>query len=261
MTRICLETPAKNCQDLLAGMEALATRFPALAADIGPLSLLDLNGLRPLMATAATCQGLMALLSPEEALMLAGFTYPKRRLEWLGGRLAAKYSLSRLVAADSSPTPWSGWSLLPDPNGRPSLGPGPGPKARVSISHSQGYAAALVTVAGSCGIDIQQKSAQLTKVQERFATPEELALTATVGDLVTRLALIWTAKEAVKKCLFADQPTFFGRIRLIGLAPSREPALWQARCRLGGDGETTAAVRIADLGDYLIACTGGADRA
>jgi len=251
MTRICPDQPAKTCQDLLAGMGVLAARFPSLAADIGPLSLLDLNHLQPLMASATTFQCLTALLSPEEALLLDGFAYSKRRLEWLGGRLAAKYGLSRLVPADSPTAPWSDWSILPDPSGRPSLGPGP--MATVSISHSRGYAAALVTAAGSCGIDIQQKSPQLAKVQERFATSEELALAAGAGDLVTRLALIWTAKEAVKKCLLADQPTFFGRIRLIDLAPLGEQAL----CRVGGRDGITVAVRIADLGDYLIACTGG----
>lgn len=259
MTRIGPELPAKTCQDLLAGMGAIPTQFPALAVDIGPLSLLDLNDLRPLITSARAITDLTALLSPEEARLLAGFTYPKRRLEWLGGRLAAKHGLSRLGAAGSPPAPWSGWSILPDPIGRPSLGQGA--TATVSISHSQGYAAALVTTAGSCGIDIQQKSPQLIKVQERFVAPEELALAAGVGDLVTRLALLWTAKEAVKKCLLADQPTFFGRIRLIGLAPLGEQALWQAFCRVDDQRSTTAAVRIAEVGDYLIACTGGAPRA
>jgi phosphopantetheinyl transferase len=205
-------------------------------------------------------RALTTLLSPDEARLLRGFTYPKRRLEWLGGRLAAKHGLSGLLLTEPAPAcRYRDLSLLPDASGRPVLHDfqPQGPIPAVSISHSRDYAAALVVATGDCGIDIQHKSAQLAKVQERFAAAEELALLHGIDDPHTRLGLLWTAKEAVKKCLLADQPTFFGRISLAGMTHQSEEAIWRAECRVTGPGECAVSVRIAAFGDYLIACTAG----
>ncbi len=241
-------------------METLSARFSFLAAGIGCLSILDLTRLGPLMAAEEGLQALTTLLSPDEARLLSAFTYPKRRLEWLGGRLAAKHGLSRLLLTEPAPAcQYRDLSLLPDSSGRPALHDfqPQGPTPAVSISHSRDYAAALVVASGDCGIDIQHKSAQLANVQERFAAAEELTVLQQIDDLNTRLGLLWTAKEAVKKCLLADQPTFFGRISLTGMTNQPGEAIWQADCRVTGPKGCAVSVRIAEFGDYLIACTTG----
>ena len=260
MTRICPEPIPKTCQGLFAHMDALAARFSSLAAANGHLTLLDLTRLRPLLEENEALRFLTTLLSPAEARLLAGFTYPKRRLEWLGGRLVAKHGLSRLAITHKMPPAcYCEYSLLPDNHGRPSLAQPPDPNnvPAISISHSQGYAAALVATHGVCGIDIQQKSAQLARVQERFATKEELTLLHLVSAPLTRLGMIWTAKEAVKKCLLSDQPDFLGTISLTTISYEPKKAIWTARCQVQDRFGTFASVRIAEFGDYLIACTIG----
>ena len=261
MTRICPGSIPQDCQGLFSTMEALAARFAPLALKGGHLSLLDLSGLRPLLEQETGLNFLISLLSPAEACLLAGFTYPKRRLEWLGGRLAAKHCLSRLSPSEQSAQSfYCDYSFLPDAFGRPVFDPpsdGGTTVPAISISHSRGYAAALVTTTKTCGIDIQLKTEQLVTVQERFASADELALLQGVPALLTRLGIIWTAKEAVKKCLLSDQSTFFGTISLREIAYESNEASWTVCCQVTGRVRAAASVRIAKFGDYLIACTEG----
>ena len=262
MTRICPEPVPETCQAIFSHMEVLSARFSTLATPGGLLALLDLTRLQPLLEEEEGLRFLTTLLSPDEARLFAGYTYPKRRLEWLGGRLAAKHCLSRLASVGkAAPSCYREFSLLPDASGRPTLAQPSDLEniSAISISHSRGYAAALVVANGdACGIDIQRKSPQLARVQERFASEEELALLQRVTVPLTRLAMLWTAKEAVKKCLLADQPTQFDTIRLTEMTYEPKGAIWTARCQLkGGIGITplVSMVKIAEFGDYLIACT------
>jgi len=261
MTRICPGLIPQDCQGLFANMEALAARFASLAPESGHLSLLDLARLRPLLEQEAGLRFLTSLLSPAEARLFAGFTYPKRRLEWLGGRLAAKHCLGRLSpSAQTAQSFYCDYSFLPDAHGRPALDmpPNRGTTApAISISHSRGYACALVAATRTCGIDIQLITEQLATVQERFASAEELDLLHQIPAPLTRLGLIWTAKEAVKKCRLSDQSTFFGTISLKEISYEPQEAIWTASCQVTGPTGPTASVRIAEFGDYLIACTAG----
>jgi 4'-phosphopantetheinyl transferase EntD len=261
MTRICPGLIPQACQELFAEMDALSLRFSSLATHNGQVALLDLTQLRPLIEQGANRHFLTTLLSPAEARLFAGFKYPKRRLEWLGGRLAAKHCLCALDAAGQMTSAfYRDYALLPDAHGRPALD-APGVRGTaipaISISHSRGYAAALVTATRTCGIDIQRITEQLANVQERFAAADELALLHQVPAPLTRLGMIWTAKEAVKKGLLSDQSTFFGTIRLTEVSYEPKEATWKVRCQITGQARTTAAVRIAEFGDYLIACTLG----
>lgn len=261
MTRICPGLIPQDYHGLFATMETLAARFAALTPKGSHLALLDLDQLRPLMEQDAGLRFLTSLLSPAEARLLAGFTYPKRRLEWLGGRLAAKHCLSQLsTSAQTPPSFYCDYSFLPDAHGRPALDTPPDRGITVpaiSISHSRGYAAALVTTAKTCGIDVQLKTEQLVTVQERFASAEELALLHQVPAPLTRLGLLWTAKEAVKKGLLSDQSTFFGTISLTAISYEPKEATWTACCQVTGRARATAIVRIAEFENYLIACTLG----
>jgi phosphopantetheinyl transferase len=255
MTRICPDSAPKSGLALLASMEALALRFAPVAPANGCLSLLDLRQLQNLLSKQEGLEFLTSLLSPAEAALWTNFTYPKRRLEWLGGRLAAKHSLGRLLGGESARL-YRDYSLLPDEHGRPALEPLPGINAapHVSISHSRDYAAALTTAAGRCGLDIQQTTARLSTVQERFASTEELALLAALPDPLTRLCLLWTAKEAVKKCCLSDQPTFFGSIKLVALAPGPTDGAWAALVQVQGGASAEIEVCVAEFEEYCIAC-------
>ena len=79
-----------------------------------------------------------------------------------------------------------------------------------------------------CGIDVQCKSERLLRVQDRFVSAAELVLLEEEQDQLARLSMLWTVKEAVKKCYLATDPTFFGKIQLAGARKCAEN-YWQVR--------------------------------
>lgn len=264
MTRISPERHPTRCQPLFFEMDILADRFSALAPAGGHLSLINLTLLRALVEQGECLEFLTSLLSPDETRVFAGFTFPKRTVEWLGGRLTAKHSLCRLATAEEiARLLYREYSLLSDEHGRPFLATPSDlePVPTISISHSHGYAAALASTTGTCGIDIQLKSDRLITVQERFTSEKELALLRTTADPLTRLGILWTAKEAVKKGLLYNQATFFGTIRILETSYQVTESIWTIHCLVDGPVKNTASVRIAEFDDYIIACTTGDNHA
>lgn len=149
-------------------------------------------------------------LSNEEIDKYHTYALPKRKLEYLTGRISAKMSiisfLEKNQALNISPVPWeiiinnleSGRPTFFFENSRTLLGP-----KDISISHSSQYACASACK-NFCGIDIQSCNSTLARVKDRFCTPAEdryLQHTfSSLGNLST-LSLLWSAKEAVKKTL------------------------------------------------------------
>ncbi|MCL2459715.1 MAG: 4'-phosphopantetheinyl transferase superfamily protein [Desulfobulbus sp.] len=256
MTSVYPESSTKTYQPLLTHLEHLAEQHRMLAPAHCCLALLDLRLLPPLIEQPGP---LTLLLTPAEHEFFQRFRYAKRQTEWLGGRVAAKYCLRQLFATGGSPCLWRRYSILADAHGRPRLERPQAdcPEATISISHSHGYAAALACQAGSCGIDIQQLTPKLANVAERFAREEELTLIDPQLATLTRLGLIWTAKEAVKKCLLSDHPSFFGQIRLTRLEQDQNPSRWTARCHITQPEAMAATVRMAEVDGHLLACATG----
>lgn len=152
------------------------------------------------------------MLHPNEAAILAGYRLPKRRSEYLTGRICAKMAVQSFLSRTKfQPIPM----LLPEieitseENGRPDVRfhkhrPKTNmPQMDISISHSGDYGAALA--AGSrCGIDLQMKKEALLRVQEKYCSTAEYRLLETIlpnNDKITRLTILWAAKEAAKKAL------------------------------------------------------------
>lgn len=82
-----------------------------------------------------------------------------------------------------------------DPFGKPFLGSG---SRMISLSHTAEYAAAAVSETLPVGIDIERIQDRLERVKERFLQESETGMLP-AGNLHERLALLWTAKEAVYK--------------------------------------------------------------
>lgn len=259
MTTHCPSPALAAMENICADMHAHSARLAPLAPDAGRIVLLNLGLLAPLLTEPTPLSLLTSLLSPPEAMILAGFRFAKRRLEWLGGRLAGKYGLALLAHAGTPPllSSFSDTSILSDEHGRPrvhtngrhNLAPS------LSISHSRGFAGALAVNDGPCGLDIQQPTTKLFAVQERFATDEELARMDCIPDPLTRLTALWTVKEAVKKGLLSDRQTFLGRIRLTAFTCGEGDGYWMARCALADGAPARATVRVAESEGYMIACT------
>ena len=105
-----------------------------------------------------------------------------RNLEWL----ASRYILTLLV-----------------PDARISKSKGMKPMLiddirYISISHTQGYAACIVSNL-PCGIDIELDHPRITRIAQKFNLPEELELIKDDDKFQTRLYQIWCSKEAMYK--------------------------------------------------------------
>ena len=242
--------------DPATGPHPLAALPAGLVSPAAALALVDLDQLARWMAAAGAAAE--TLLAPAERAQFARYRNPKRRLEWLGGRLAGKHALHQLAASGliAALLPQQ-YPILADAHGRPGVdwsGRAGTPPA-LSISHCRGYAAALARVGGACGLDIEPVAPRLATVQARFTTPEEIALLHALPDPLTRLALIWTAKEAVKKCFLHDEPTFVSRISLIAATIDPADPVLTLRCRVTGPHDPTPTVRVTTVDHWILACT------
>ncbi len=146
------------------------------------------------------------VLSGGEAATLAGLVLPKRRADWLLGRLTAKQLVqSYLQKADQGTPPLDAIAIAADPNGAPYAGlHGARLPLSLSISHSHGTAfCALVDAAGgaSLGCDIEQIERRDAAFGRDFFTTHEQAQAATAPDPDAALTALWSAKEAVLKAL------------------------------------------------------------
>jgi len=71
------------------------------------------------------------------------------------------------------------------------------PSSYCSLSHTQKYAAAVVSPT-SVGIDIESYRPKIHRIADKFVHQNEQAF---LGEEVTKLTRLWTAKEAIYKAL------------------------------------------------------------
>ena len=134
------------------------------------------------------------ILGPRERAFFQTLTLPKRKMEWLGGRLALK----KLVSAQSGVTVKEIEILPQTQSGKPSLQVGGKPyEIPFSITHSHGYAVAAVAPAARyIGIDLEKIVHRMEAWKKDFFHPDELT-----GEGDAFLTALWTQKEAAVKLL------------------------------------------------------------
>lgn len=221
-------------------------------------AVVDLTHLQQHLRQDADVLWQQLLLSPSELDLFTSFTFEKRYVEWLGGRIAAKYALRTLCYRNHRPQPvWSECSILPDQVGRPTLFSAPELACSVSISHSSRYAAALVSLDTACGLDIQYQTDKLVRLREKFSDVLEQQVVIPIGNSLTGLTLIWTAKEAVKKCALSQQPGLFHTIRVTAMESGKTSKDWTLSCSIReGSYTNTIMVSLMQWRGYLCAfCT------
>lgn len=150
------------------------------------------------------------LLNPNEIETLKRYKLLKRRSEYLTGRICAKMAIDNyLTHTEPSTTPvaLTDIEIYAKKDGRPFVHfhqpRRPQPVIDISISHSGAYGVALASES-TCGIDIQQQAETLLGVKNRYCTTIECSLLKDIlpdDELLTRLTLLWAAKEAAKKAL------------------------------------------------------------
>lgn len=106
-----------------------------------------------------------------------------RRIEWL----AVRRLMHQLGIA--SPIAYL-------PSGKPYL---KDDKRHITISHTRGYAAVAISETNPIGLDIEQRTDKVCRVQHKFLSPEEKSLLPSEKKNIEALLIIWTAKEAMFK--------------------------------------------------------------
>jgi phosphopantetheinyl transferase (holo-ACP synthase) len=210
-------------------------------------------------------------LADREQEYLGRFTSGKRRREWLGGRLAAKYVAAGMLDQNENALPWRGLAVLADVNGRPFLATDKKGEAMpdISISHSGDLAAAIAVRNGFCGIDVQKVTGRVVKVRERFCTPNEEDIARTFFNVPrekksTVLTKLWAAKEALRKV--ANRSSLPGFLELVlteikkGRAHKGSPSwkfifMRQHVASNGRQGPVKCSVAVSHMADYALAVT------
>ncbi len=106
-----------------------------------------------------------------------------RRIEWL----AVRRLMHQLGIA--SPIAYL-------PSGKPYL---KDDERHITISHTRGYAAVAISETNPIGLDIEQRTDKVCRVQHKFLSPEEKSLLPSEKKNIEALLIIWTAKEAMFK--------------------------------------------------------------
>ncbi len=154
-------------------------------------------------------------LSEEEEAVYRSLSTPKRRRDWLGGRIAAKRLLSAELGRLGNSYTEDRVRIFNLPSGQPDWSvEGAAPRWPISISHTSTVAGcALNTHGAAIGMDLE-------RVEERDPAWLEIALhptelTPEVRKDPVLQTRFWTVKEAV--------------LKLLGLGLRAD--LWEVRCR------------------------------
>lgn len=128
-------------------------------------------------------------LLPEEETHLSAYRDEGKRLEWLASRLIIRTLLNPTDALLS----------VTMEDGRPEIR---GWAGKVSISHTFGWAAALLTRDSVPGIDVEWKNREIHEaLRNRFLHPEEKKILEqeTTPNADEQVVLTWSAKETLFK--------------------------------------------------------------
>lgn len=201
----------------------------AAGPSIGWLALVSL---RKLASDPAAMAAATALLCGGETKLLRRAVTDKRRIEFVGGRLAAKVAVSRCRSAVGEAALQLGQiEIARTATGAPQVRC-PGLSPAVSISHSRHWAVALCAP-NRCGIDVEDECARVRASEDYFDAHE---LGNSVRTLGARCA--WAAKEAVAKINGRGLDHDPHSIRVV----SAEGPPWGARAGAGMRGEVAFAV-------------------
>jgi len=149
--------------------------------------------LRPITETESALRQQLSLTASEEA-ELTGITHPDQRVEWLACRVAVRQLVER-----------QGWhyaGLKKDEFGKPHL---EGCEGHISLSHTGGWASAVLHLTRPVGIDIEPMREKFMRVVPRILSEPEISHAA--GN-PARLAMYWCAKESLYKRYGKRQLTF-----------------------------------------------------
>ena len=237
----------------------LSQLFPHAAAQV---TLLRCTSPEDSYRLREDCPTSFIHLHPAELDALATYSLPKRRSEFLTGRLAARLalwnyleSMSNTAAADLQTI-----YIQNSASGRPIISgtlPQSLKNADLSISHSSDLACALIANK-DCGIDIQVIRPSLIKTASAFCSQQEIDILERQLANCTpleRLGLLWSAKEACRKAAGKVHLPGFLEMFTSSLTEYAE-GMFYATIKKASEGDTTCmAVGLMLYGNYTLAAT------
>ncbi|MBK6950101.1 MAG: 4'-phosphopantetheinyl transferase superfamily protein [Haliscomenobacter sp.] len=176
------------------------------------------------------------VLSAEEEAQLAPIK-GQRRVEFLAAR-----KLVHLLSEMPDRHP-----LVKDPSGKPHL---PHLPFSVSISHSRGYAAAILAE-GVVGIDIQHIVGKIGRIAPRFLSPAEAAAIHADARLEV-LHVYWCAKEALFKAHGKGAGRFSPAFSGSAVYLQRRRGRFAGQIQMDAAETRTFDMRYLRLGDHIL---------
>ena len=128
---------------------------------------------------------------------------PRGQRSWLAGRIAAKDAVRRLLWQRGAGKMWPiEIGIETESSGRPVVRTGhAADDLRVSIAHKDDVAVAFAAIGVDVGVDVERVAERGEAFAATAFTAEERALILAGEDEAEWLTRLWTAKEAVGKCL------------------------------------------------------------
>ncbi|MGQ1945959.1 4'-phosphopantetheinyl transferase family protein [Geofilum sp. OHC36d9] len=136
--------------------------------------------------------------TPDLSKQLQQISHPSKRLEWLASRILLK-QLGKCVPLVSY-----------DNHGKPYL---ENQNICFSITHTNNFAAVVVSEKEMTGIDIEYPSTRISKLADRFVHPDEKAFIPHQKESLYH-ALLWCAKETIYKAVNNPGLEFKTKIRV-----------------------------------------------
>ena len=168
---------------------------------------------------ADTRLGIWQISEPESFFnvpLQRSITHPHKRLQHLAGRNLLKtlypdFPLELIQVADTN---------------RPFL---EDEAFHFSISHSDDFAAVVVSRKRRVGVDIETISSKIERIAKKFISPyeEELIFTNNPISNTEMLTLIWSAKEAVFKWYGLGGVDFREHIKLRSISENENANTWE----------------------------------
>ncbi|MEE9611893.1 MAG: 4'-phosphopantetheinyl transferase superfamily protein, partial [Desulfatiglandales bacterium] len=144
-------------------------------------------------------------LTGEEIKRYRSLKHPKRRLEWLAGRIVAKGAI-RIYLGSNAPLP-SAIEVESSPDNAPHIvikgEEADSALPHISISHSSDMAVAVAAQSLGVGIDVEEITESILEIADEFSTNEEVERVSkcTGPDRLIVLVSIWAVKEAARKAV------------------------------------------------------------
>ena len=144
------------------------------------------------------CASELSKLIPDAEKVLDGIRSEKRKKE----RLATQALLYELFGTNIC--------LCHHPNGSPFL---PNNIARISITHTRRFVAVLTHPFKRTGIDMERLERNFSAVEVKALSPREVVYLTPEGRS-RQLAILWSAKEAIYKCVAQEGVEFGTQIEI-----------------------------------------------